>query len=371
LSLRSPGWLATGRRTAHAAGPLAHAARVDIIASALGAGHVQVLRAPGRAPLRGLSCARSLAGIPSEGCFSWRLYNIRLHLSAPRELSWCSPWRTGVGFCRSPTLSSPRMLVRSRCRSPRAERTRGAAGEPEPLGGFGDGTESGAGTRMCSRRRRLALSSVLPVSRTTLEMRNRDDDDLAGANSVHELVRKPGYQEATGVLVGRHGIPGLGTLGQLVNRLCDFVQQFGSETGALRLVPTDRLGQFDGRVGVDPDWWRHRPRTSRSMRRLTSSQGSRVAVPASMDATRFSISAAHWLAASASAGPSRLASSSAASSARAWSSRRRASTKTAATAWVTVGSFYASTDRPTSGCTRRSGESWPAAGEPQRYAGDS
>ena len=141
-----------------------------------------------------------------------------------------------------------------------------------------------------------------------------------------------------------------------VNGLGDLVQQFATQTTALGLLPASCLGKFGGRKRIGADRERHRPRTSRSMRRLTSSQDSRVALPDSMDATRRSISAAHSASASGSAGPSRLAKSSAARSARACSSRRSASAKTAAAGRVMIDRFHASTDRPTSACGRRENE---------------
>jgi hypothetical protein len=99
------------------------------------------------------------------------------------------------------------------------------------------------------------------------------------------------------------------------------------QTGASRFVPADSFTELGGGRRAGPDR-SHRPRRSRSIRRLTSSQSSSLAVPASISATRRSISAAHATSASGSSGPARLARSSAAISARASTSSRKASART-------------------------------------------
>lgn len=83
----------------------------------------------------------------------------------------------------------------------------------------------------------------------------------------------------------------------------------------------------------------HRPSTSLATRCFTSSQYARGRPPDSMAAMRRPISASHACWASASAGPSRLAKSSAANSARADSLRRRASASRADAAFVMSESY--------------------------------
>jgi len=64
-------------------------------------------------------------------CFSFgRRYNIRLHLTAPRGRFHFSPCRTAAGSATLGAFGSPSATCHSQCGSFRAERTRGAAGEP-------------------------------------------------------------------------------------------------------------------------------------------------------------------------------------------------------------------------------------------------
>ena len=92
-------------------------------------------------------------------------------------------------------------------------------------------------------------------------------------------------------------------------------------------VPANGFSQFVGRglTELEP---LHRPRISFSIRRFRSDQGSSRMVPCSTASIRRSISRSHAASASGSAGPSKLANSSAASSARVAGSRRNASAKT-------------------------------------------
>ena len=78
----------------------------------------------------------------------------------------------------------------------------------------------------------------------------------------------------------------------------------------------------------------HRPRMSLAIRRFALSHDSNFSVPASSAFTRRWISLSQALAASGSAGPSRLASSSAARSVRAFALSRRASASTDSVAFV-------------------------------------
>ena len=64
-------------------------------------------------------------------------------------------------------------------------------------------------------------------------MSQRDDDNLARADAVDDLVRKTGDEQPTGLLIGGHGVSGLGIQCQPVNRPCDLTQEVVTETRAL------------------------------------------------------------------------------------------------------------------------------------------
>ncbi len=53
------------------------------------------------------------------------------------------------------------------------------------------------------------LLSVLPVSRAALQVSKRDDDDLAVAKAVDDLVGETDHEQPAGLLVGRDRIPGI------------------------------------------------------------------------------------------------------------------------------------------------------------------
>lgn len=58
--------------------------------------------------------------------------------------------------------------------------------------------------------RGIELTSVLPVPSLTLKMSLRDDDNLARADTVDDLVRNTGYDQPAGLLIGEHRVPDLG-----------------------------------------------------------------------------------------------------------------------------------------------------------------
>jgi hypothetical protein len=88
-----------------------------------------------RAPLLAGSKALALAGGRSAGlCLLQRPYNPRLHQTAPRELFQMQPVVNRVGFGYTRRFGSTSGNKLHRRGSPRAERTRGAAGEPEAVG---------------------------------------------------------------------------------------------------------------------------------------------------------------------------------------------------------------------------------------------
>jgi len=165
-------------------------------------------------------------------------------------------------------------------------------------------------------------------------MSNCHNDDLGRLESVHDLVRKPSYQRAARLAVGRDRHSDFRVRFNKCEECADLVEELTAEARAPGFVPADRLAEFVGGWLTRADRPRHRPRISRSIRRFTSPQGSNLTVPASIAATRRSISAAHAASAAGSAGPSRLAKSSAATSARASRSRRKASARTASAAFV-------------------------------------
>jgi len=103
---------------------------------------------------------------------------------------------------------------------------------------------------------------------------------------------------------------------------------------ALLFVPLNRGSKLGGRRLGRAKTQSHLPRSSFSIRRLTSSHGSSSRVPASSACTRRLISASHAVAAPGSAGPSRLAKSSVASSARSERPRRKAFARTLSVALV-------------------------------------
>ena len=153
-----------------------------------------------------------------------------------------------------------------------------AAAEPER---WADKMGNGV-TRTDGPARAKPILRCLQYPGPALQVGKRDDNDLVGANAVDDLVRETGHEQPAGLLVGRDGIPGLRIHRQSGNRRCELVEQLSAESHTLRFVPANSFGEFKGRERVNPEGRRHRPRTSRSMRRRTSSQGSRVAVPASM-----------------------------------------------------------------------------------------
>ena len=106
----------------------------------------------------------------------------------------------------------------------------------------------------------------------------------------------------------------------------DGIEEGGSQSLSSVLVPPDGLNELRGGGRREADV--HRLRILRSIRRRTSSQGSRFSVPASIAATRRPTSASQAVPAPGSDGPSMLPSNSAANSARAWRSSRRASART-------------------------------------------
>ena len=176
-------------------------------------------------------------------------------------------------------------------------------------------------------------TSILPIAWATLQVGNRHNHDLGWPEPIHDLVGKASHECATRLTIGG-------------DRLADFrldstrvlVAATASKnsrprparrTSYQRTAPVsspeagslDRTARFTGREYLfDPA--------------SDVLPGLKLHRPASIAATRRSISTAHAASASGSAGPSRLARSSAATSARASRSRRKASARTASAALV-------------------------------------
>lgn len=154
------------------------------------------------------------------------------------------------------------------------------------------------------------------------------------SEAIHDLVRESSNRHAAGMTIGGDRRSDLRSGFDEREGGDDRVEELTTEAGSASFVPTDGLGKFLGSGLAGAERPIHRPRISFSTRRLTSVQGSSFTVPASIAATRRSISIAHAAPASGSAGPSRLAKSSAATSARASRSRRNASARTASAGLV-------------------------------------
>lgn len=169
-----------------------------------------------------------------------------------------------------------------------------------------------------------------PVIRSPARVRYGDDTHGAVSNLVDDGVRESRHENLPDRRAARPWCAAFGVRSNLFDSRADGAQEFRAEARALLLVPANGLGEIL-RSRIAELKRRHRPRISFSIRRFTESQGSRRAVPASIAATRRSISASQAASAPGSAGPAKLANNSAANSARAGASSRKAS---ANTTWV-------------------------------------
>ena len=185
------------------------------------------------------------------------------------------------------------------------------------------------------RADRVRLYSVFPIAWSAFRMGYGYDRNSVVGEVVDNLVRESTNQHA----------PSAGLRIECANvRLsfnarrcfCHAVEEVSAQTRALLLVPAYGGSKLFASSGKGPNTSAHRPRRSRSIRRLATSQASSLAEPDSRAATRRLISAVQAEAASGSAGPSRLARSSEASSARPFKSRRSASARTVSVVFVMV-----------------------------------
>ena len=177
------------------------------------------------------------------------------------------------------------------------------------------------------------LFPILPVARLALRMSDRDDSDFLVGDVVYDLIGESTDRNApsTSLRIERPNVRlGLNERG----RGRHVIEELDAKAGMALLVPVYRRRELFTCGWMVPNVAAHRPRTSRSILRLVSSQDSSSAEPDSRSATRRLISLAHANAASRSAGPSRLARSSRTSSDRPCRSRRSASARTVSVAFV-------------------------------------
>ena len=185
------------------------------------------------------------------------------------------------------------------------------------------------------RADRVRLYSVFPIAWSAFRMGYGYDRNSVVGEVVDNLVRESTKQHApsAGLRIERANV----RLSFNARRcFCHAVEEVSAQTRALLLVPAYGGSKLFASSGKGPNTSAHRPRRSRSIRRLATSQASSLAEPDSRAATRRLISAVQAEAASGSAGPSRLARSSEASSARPFKSRRSASARTVSVVFVMV-----------------------------------
>lgn len=177
------------------------------------------------------------------------------------------------------------------------------------------------------------LHPIPPVTRSSLRVGDRDDRDFVLGDDIDDLIRESTdrYPSGTGLFIERSYMRLSSNEGR---RLCDAIEEIRSQTRPLLLVPGYGGSEFFASRRKVANPTAHRPRMSRSIRPTASSQDSSSAEPDSRAATRRLISSAHADAASGSAGPSRLATSSLAKSARPFRSKRSASARTVSAAFV-------------------------------------
>ena len=181
----------------------------------------------------------------------------------------------------------------------------------------------------------MRLYSVFPIAWSAFRMGYGYDRNSVVGEVVDNLVRESTKQHApsAGLWIERANV----RLSFNERRcFCHAVEEVSAQTRALLLVPAYSGSKLFASSGKGPNTSAHRPRRSRSIRRLATSQASSLAEPDSRAATRRLISAVQAEAASGSAGPSRLARSSEASSARPFKSRRSASARTVSVVFVMV-----------------------------------
>jgi len=165
--------------------------------------------------------------------------------------------------------------------------------EPIAQADHGDGLASRQRPRPQTRRRRgrldgLRAEPLPPIVRAPTRVGDRDDRDRVTADIVDDLIRKAWDQMTPYGKAGRtrHRRARVGMLLDHIEYRGDEIPELCTETGALLLMPSNRLGELRCSRLADSDRSRHRPRISLSMRRLTSSQGSSFSLPASIRSIR-------------------------------------------------------------------------------------
>lgn len=137
------------------------------------------------------------------------------------------------------------------------------------------------------------------MARTAFEVANGDNHDLRGGEPVDDLIRETPNQDTTSLGIVAIDRADFGLCLDQRHQLGDGIQERATQNLSPRFVPADRVDQLLRRRLADANRARHRPRSSLSIRRFTSSQGSSFTVPASIAATRRAISASHAASASA------------------------------------------------------------------------
>jgi hypothetical protein len=110
-------------------------------------------------------------------------------------------------------------------------------------------------------------------------MGHGDDDDLVRSHSVDDLIGEASDQDAASLLVERSGCADLRVFLDSVHGPNNRIVKVSAEPGLLALVPADRRAQLFAGGPEGAQRSRHRSRSVRSMRCLTSLQDSRTAVP--------------------------------------------------------------------------------------------
>ncbi len=190
------------------------------------------------------------------------------------------------------------------------------------------------------------LYPILPVTRSSFRVGDRDDRDFVLGDNVDDLIGEPTDRHATGTSlpIERSYVRLNSNKGR---RLCDAIEEIRPQPRPLSFVPGYGGSEFFASRRKVANPTAHRPRMSRSIRPTASSQDSSSTEPDSRAATRRLISPDHAEAASGSAGPSRLARISLANSARPFRSKRSASARTVSAAFV-MRTRYAAGGRSTS-----------------------
>jgi hypothetical protein len=106
-----------------------------------------------------------------------------------------------------------------------------------------------------------------------------DDDDLIRSHSINDLIGEASDEDAAALLIARSRRADLRLFLDQVHGANNGIIEVSAEPRLLALVPADRRAQLFAGGPEGAQRSRHRPRSVRSMRCLTSLQDSRTAVP--------------------------------------------------------------------------------------------